>query len=65
MDQHYLRLKYYLELSRKTGNGLMYHEPWHRWASYCKQREDKYKNIDRTTIRKGLFSDGEPSLFLA
>ncbi len=46
------RQAYFIKLSKKLGDGYVYFEPWHRWASYRKQREDKYKNIDRTTIRK-------------
>jgi hypothetical protein len=64
MDQRYLRLTYELIVSKSECSGPYYFEPWHQWASYRKQREDKFKNIDRTTIRKGL-SDGEPSRFLA
>jgi len=52
MDMRYERLHYFLRVSRKENRGIMYHEPWHEWGSYRKQREDKYKNIDRTTIRR-------------
>ncbi len=46
------RFDYFIKLSRKISAGFVYFEPWHRWASYRKPREDKYKNKDRTTIRK-------------
>ena len=52
MDLRYERLLYFRRLSRKLGDGILYHDPWHHWASYSKQREDRYKNIDRTTIRR-------------
>jgi hypothetical protein len=52
MDQRYLRLRYYLKLSNKLSAALAYYESWHRWGCYRQRREDKYKNIDRTTIRK-------------
>jgi hypothetical protein len=52
MDIRYERLRYFLRVSRKTNGGLRYHEPWHPSGSYRKPREDRYKNIDRATIRK-------------
>ena len=38
--------------SLKACYGPAYHDSWHQFASYRKQREDKYKNKNRTTIRK-------------
>jgi len=52
MDMRYLRLFYFRRVSRKTKRGLGYHEPWHQQGSYTKPREDRYKNIDRATIRR-------------
>jgi hypothetical protein len=52
MDKRYLRLSYLIKLSKKTARGIMYHDAWHQWGSYRKQREDKYKNKNRETIRK-------------
>lgn len=52
MDMRYERLRYFRKVSRKESRGLMYHEPWHLWGSYRKPREDRYKNIDRATVRK-------------
>jgi hypothetical protein len=52
MDQRYERLRYFRRVSRKTHTGLAYYEPWHKYGSFLKPREDRYKNIDRTTIRK-------------
>ncbi|HEV3154056.1 MAG TPA: hypothetical protein VGZ02_09665 [Candidatus Baltobacteraceae bacterium] len=52
MDQRYERLRYFRRVSRKEKRGLGYYEPWHMFGSYRKPREDRYKNIDRTTIRK-------------
>lgn len=52
MDMRYERLRYFRRVSRKQSRGIMYFEPWHKSGSYRKRREDRYKNIDRTTIRK-------------
>ncbi|MGD1067175.1 MAG: hypothetical protein ABR975_10210 [Vulcanimicrobiaceae bacterium] len=52
MDLRYERIRYFRRVSRKTGRGLMYHEPWHEYGCYRQPREDRYKKIDRTTIRK-------------
>lgn len=52
MDQRYLRLRYYLKLSRKLSASLGYYEPWHLWGCCRQRREDKYRNSDRTTIRR-------------
>jgi hypothetical protein len=52
MDMRYERLLYFRRLSRDLRDGILYHDPWHRWASLRKQREDRYKNIDRATIRR-------------
>jgi hypothetical protein len=52
MDIRYERLQYFRRLSRKLGDGMLYHDPWHRLGCLKQPREDKYKNIDRTTIRR-------------
>ena len=52
MDVRYQRLLYFLAVSRKTGTGVGYYEPWHLFSRYSAPREDRYKNIDRATIRK-------------
>jgi|HubBroStandDraft_1064217.scaffolds.fasta_scaffold123481_3 hypothetical protein len=51
MDMRYERLRYFRRVSRKANRGILYFEPWHRWGSYRKPREDRYKNVDRATIR--------------
>ena len=64
MDLRYERLRYFRRVSRKEKRGIIYHEPWHMFGSYRKQREDKYKNIDRTTIRRWrVGSRPEPSVW--
>ncbi len=52
MDVRYERYLYFRRVSRKESRGFLYHDEWHRWGSYTKPREDRYKNIDRTTIRR-------------
>ena len=52
MDLRYQRLLYFLRVSRKTGRGVGYYERWHRHGSFTKPREDRYKNIDRATLRR-------------
>ncbi len=54
MDQRYQRLLYFRRLSRKEKRGLGYYEPWHKFGSYHKPREDRYKNINRASIRECL-----------
>ncbi len=51
MDLRYERLRYFLDLTRRTGTGLGCYERWHLLSKYGGPREDRYKNIDRTTIR--------------
>jgi hypothetical protein len=52
MDLRYERLLYFHRVSRKTKRGLGYFEPWHGFGRVPKPRPDRYKNVDRTTIRK-------------
>jgi hypothetical protein len=52
VDLRYERLLYFRRLSRELGGGISCHDAWHPWASYRKPREDRYKNIDRATIRR-------------
>jgi len=52
MDLRYERYLYFRRLGLKLGRGFAYFEPWHEGGSYHKQREDRYKNIDRATIRR-------------
>lgn len=54
MDQRYLRYRYFQKVSKKTGNGWLFWDPWHRWGSYGRwvRAKARYKNIDRTTIRR-------------
>jgi hypothetical protein len=52
MDMRYERLRYFHSVSRKTRTGLGYFEPWHPHGATRGPRIDRYKNIDRATIRK-------------
>jgi hypothetical protein len=52
VDMRYERIRYFRKVSNKTKRGLRYHEPWHEHGCYRQPREDRYKNVDRTTIRK-------------
>ena len=52
MDMRYERIRYFRKVSNKTKRGLGYYEPWHPYGCYEQPREDRYKNVDRTTIRK-------------
>jgi hypothetical protein len=52
MDQRYERLRYFLFVSRQTHAGIGCYERWHPHGSFEKPREDRYKNIDRATIRR-------------
>ncbi len=52
MDLRYERVRYFLRVSRKTHAGVGYRERWHTHGSFEKPRENRYKNIDRATIRK-------------
>jgi hypothetical protein len=62
MDQHYERLRYFLFVSRQTHTGVGCYEAWHMHGSFRKPREDRYKNIDRATIRKPRIpAEGKPS----
>jgi hypothetical protein len=53
------RLDYERKLSRKLARGPLYGNPWHpAWLSSGRSRKrtnDKYKNIDRATIRKSSY----------
>lgn len=49
MDMRCERLRYFIELSGKLG---IYWEPWHGGGCYRQPREDRYKNIERATIRR-------------
>ena len=52
MDLRYERLRYFLFVNRRTHTGVGYYERWHTHGAWEKPREDRYKNIDRTTIRR-------------
>ena len=52
MDLRYERLRYYRQLSERIGRGMLCHDTWHVWGCYPQRREDRYKKIDRETIRK-------------
>lgn len=52
MSLRFDRFRYFQRVSRKESRGFIYYEPWHRCGSYRQPRENRYKNIDRATIRK-------------
>ena len=52
MDLRYERLRYYRQLSDRIGHGMLGHDAWHIYGCYAQPREDRYKKIDRETIRK-------------
>ncbi len=57
MDLRYLRLLYFHRVSRKTKRGLGFYEPWHKHGSFTKPREDRYKSVNRATIRTMVRDD--------
>ena len=52
MDLRYERLRYHRQLSERIGRGMICHDAWHVWGCYTQRREDRYKKIDRETIRR-------------
>ena len=52
MDLRYQRLLYFIRLSRQTRTGIGKYEAWHPHWRERRPRADRYKNIDRTTIRR-------------